>query len=135
MEWTSEHIAVWFFPRYAIPQDIASDTPDPSTWGFPIARFVSGGGTGCQLDNFFTTQSIVYNLTFCGDWAGGVWGSDPVCSALAPTCVDYVNNNPAAYENAYWSVNSVKVFQRPGPVNGKRHVHGKRHARGVPFSA
>jgi hypothetical protein len=136
MEWTSEHIAVWFFPRYSIPENVFSDNPDPSTWGFPIARFVAEGGTGCVIDNYFTTQSLVYNITFCGDWSGAVWGSDPVCSALASSCVEYVDNNPAAYENAYWSVNSVRVFQQPGPVNGKRsHVHAKRHARGVAFKA
>lgn len=28
------------------------------------------------------------------------------------TCEDYVANDPHAYDDAYWLVNSVKVYQR-----------------------
>lgn len=130
MEWTSDHIAVWFFPRYAIPEDISADAPTPANWGPPAARFVSQGGTGCNLDDYFVNNNIVFTNTFCGDWSGApdVWNNNPVCSALAPTCVDYVNNNPAAYENAYWSVNSVKVFQQQQGVS-------KREKLAKPFTA
>lgn len=138
MEWTSEHIAVWHFPRYAIPWDITASTPDPSTWGLPSARFVASGGASCKIDKFFADNTIVFTNTFCGDWAGApeVWNNNPVCSALAPTCVDYVNSNPAAYQQAYWQVNSVKVYQKAAaaiPPTGWSKRHAARHA--VPFAA
>lgn len=110
MEWTSEHIAVWFFPRHRIPQDVTSDAPNPSNWGSPTARFV--GGNGCDIDQHFQNNNLVFDTTFCGDWAGAaeVWNNNPECSALASNCVDYVAANPEAFTEAYWLVNSIKVF-------------------------
>ncbi|OAQ70498.1 endo-1,3(4)-beta-glucanase [Pochonia chlamydosporia 170] len=116
-EWTSDHIAVWFFPRSKIPQDIQSGKPNPASWGTPLARFL--GGNTCNIDNHFKDNQIVFDTTFCGAWAGSpqVWGSDPKCSALAPTCQQYVSGNPEAFAEAYWVVNSVKVYQK-GSGNG-----------------
>jgi len=54
-EWTSDVISIWFFPRSAIPADIASGSPDPTSWGTAAASF-SGG---CQIDSFFVNQQIV----------------------------------------------------------------------------
>ncbi|KAG8419902.1 hypothetical protein J3458_004730 [Metarhizium acridum] len=116
-EWTSDHIAVWFFPRSRIPQDITSQNPNPGSWGAPTARFV--GGNTCNIDNFFKNHQIVFDTTFCGDWAGKVWYADPKCAALAPTCEAYVSGNPEQFANAFWVVNSVKIYQQggnPGPV-------------------
>lgn len=115
-EWTSEFIAVWFFPRGGIPEDIAAGTPDPTLWGLPSAKFV--GSPGCDLDSFFREHNIVLNHTFCGAWAGApeVWGSDPVCSAKAATCQEFVGNNPQEFEEGFWSVNSISVYQQGSPV-------------------
>ncbi|KAL7819083.1 family 16 glycoside hydrolase [Trichoderma gracile] len=104
-EWTSDHIAVWFFPRTNIPGDISSRAPNPSGWGTPLARF-----TGGNIGGFFKNNQIVFNTALCGDLAGGLWASDPECSALAPTCEEYVANNPSAFEEAFWLVNSVSVY-------------------------
>ncbi|KAG9254870.1 glycoside hydrolase family 16 protein [Emericellopsis atlantica] len=114
MEWTSDFIAVYFFPRDLIPADITSGHPDPSTWGLPTAKFV--GSPGCDMDGFFRDNRIIFNTTFCGDWAGSpdVWNNNPVCSAKAPTCNDFVANNPQEYEEAYWTVNSVSVYKNNG---------------------
>jgi hypothetical protein len=109
-EWTSSAISMWFFPRSAIPSDITSGSPDPSNWGMPMAEF-SGG---CDIDEHFMNQQIVFDTTFCGDWAGEVWSSDPVCSQKASTCVDYVTNNPQDFTDAYWAINSLKVYQENG---------------------
>ncbi|KAJ6446318.1 endo-1,3(4)-beta-glucanase [Purpureocillium lavendulum] len=111
-EWTSDHIAIWFFPRSQIPQDIASGKPNPKSWSHPLARFV--GGLGCHIDSHFTKNNIVFDTTFCGDWAGNpaVWGSNAECSAKSSSCKDYVSNNPADFKDAYWEVNSVKVYQQ-----------------------
>ncbi|KAL6250666.1 hypothetical protein RBB50_002969 [Rhinocladiella similis] len=110
-EWTSTGINIWFFPRGGVPSDIASGSPDPSSgsWGTPMSSFAGG----CAIDNFFSNHQIVFDTTFCGDWAGSVWSTDPVCSSKASTCEDFVQNNPSAFLDAYWSVNSLKVFQNP----------------------
>ncbi len=43
-------------------------------------------------------------------WAGNVWNNNAECAALAPTCQEYVSNNPAAFESVFWSFKSVKVY-------------------------
>jgi hypothetical protein len=72
MQWESSGIYVWFFPRNAIPSDITSGSPNTAGWGTPTAAF-SGGG--CDVDKFFMNHNIVFDTTFCGDWAGqsSVW--------------------------------------------------------------
>ena len=109
MEWTSGSINIWFFPRGNIPSDILSSTPSPSGWGTATASFV--GGDNCNIDQHFTNNNIIFDTTFCGDWAGGVWSQDGTCSALAGSCQDYVQNHPEAFAESYWTVNSLKVYQ------------------------
>ncbi|KUJ08535.1 uncharacterized protein LY89DRAFT_332806 [Mollisia scopiformis] len=111
MEWTSTSIKIWNFPRASIPADITSSSPDPSTWSTPVSAFSSGSDGGCAIDSHFSGHNIVFDTTFCGDWAGNVWSSTPTCSALASTCEAYVAANPAAFAEAYWLINSVKVYQ------------------------
>lgn len=109
MEWTDEAITIWFFQRGAIPSNIQNGSPNPdSSWGRPISQF-----TGCcDIPEFFQDNQIVFDVTFCGDWAGSVWSSDATCGALAGTCNDYVANNPSAFRNAYWSINSLRVYEQ-----------------------
>ncbi len=47
-----------------------------------------------------------------GDWAGQTWSQDPTCSAKAPTCQEYVQNNPQAFSEAYWKINALKVYSK-----------------------
>lgn len=49
-----------------------------------------------------------------GDWAGQVWSQDSTCSSKAATCQDYVQNNPSAFSQAYWTINSLKVYSNTG---------------------
>lgn len=116
-EWTSEFIAVWFFKRGRIPEDIQSGNPDPSSWGPATAKF--NGGHGCNIDDHFKEHNIIFDTTFCGDWAGSpdVWGKNPETSSLGE-CEDYVASNPAAFKNAYWLVNSIKVYTQGGSYGG-----------------
>ena len=109
-EWSDSGISIYFFERNSIPSDISSGSPDPSSWSEPIAAF---GGSGCNFGQKFTNQQIVFDTTFCGDWAGDAWGSS-TCSSLASTCNDYVGNTPGAFKDAFWSVNSLKVYQNGG---------------------
>ncbi|KAK0267084.1 hypothetical protein LTR35_016568 [Friedmanniomyces endolithicus] len=102
----SSAISIYFFPRGSIPSDISSGSPNPSGWGKPLAQFQGG----CDIASKINDQQIVFDLTFCGDWAGEVWSTDSTCSSKASTCNDYVLNNPAAFKDAYWSINSLKVY-------------------------
>ncbi|KAI1910593.1 hypothetical protein LOZ61_004341 [Ophidiomyces ophidiicola] len=110
IQWTSAHISIWFFPRGNIPSDMTSQNPDPTKWGRPGARF-SGE---CDMDRFMKQQRLIFNTNFCGDWAGGVWNSDPVCSTRG-SCDSYVRNNPNDFSDAYWEVNGLRVFRQVQP--------------------
>ncbi|KAJ5921700.1 CAZyme family GH16 [Penicillium verhagenii] len=125
-EWTDSAINIWFFANSSIPSDITSGSPDPSGWGTPAASF-SGD---CDISSHFSNLQIVFDITFCGDWAGDVWSSSGTCSSYASTCDDYVQNNPSAFESTYWSINSLKVYQ--DSTTSKRdevpHAHAAAHA-------
>lgn len=105
-EWTSAAIKIWFFPRSAIPADVASGNPEPSeAWGAPRAAFAGD----FKVDEHFKDLNIVFDTTFCGDWAGKVWANSS-CAVLAPTCEEYVTQNRAAFRDTFWAINSLKVF-------------------------
>ncbi|EKD19659.1 uncharacterized protein L3040_001996 [Drepanopeziza brunnea f. sp. 'multigermtubi'] len=115
-QWTSDYIRIWFFPRNTIPADVLSGNPDPSSWGYPDADFQGN----CDIDANFRNHQIVFDTTFCGDWAGGVFSSDNSCKYKANSCVDYVAGNPGDFKDSYWNINSVKVYvlapaQAPAP--------------------
>ena len=104
-EWTNSHISVWFWPMGNSPADIYS-SPEPSTWGTPYAFFSLG--SNCPPEHF-KDHTIIFDLTFCGDWDGATFPSN--CPNLG-SCTDYVMLHPEAFTEAYWLVNYVKVFKR-----------------------
>jgi hypothetical protein len=106
MQWESSGIYVWFFPRNNIPADIKNGVPVTGNWGLPVVAF--NGGSGCNVDQHFQNQNIVFDTTFCGDWAGSVFGTGS-CAGKG-SCESYVAQNPGAFNSAYWTVNSVKVY-------------------------
>lgn len=108
LEWTSAGMTIWAWSGGTAPSDATGNGPDPSGWGNPIGSFPSG--SGCTVDTFFRDQQIVFDTTFCGVWAGDSWPADPGCSGLAATCQEYVQNNPTAFRDAYWTINSLKVY-------------------------
>jgi hypothetical protein len=79
------------------------------SWGLPVVAF--NGGSGCNIDYHFANHNIIFDTTFCGDWAGGAWGSSS-CASKAGSCQGSVAGNPGEFVNAYWAINSVKVYQR-----------------------
>lgn len=119
-EVTSQAISIWFWTRSAVPADIKSGTPNPSSWGIPVARFAGN----CNIDQHFKKMQLIFDTTLCGDWAGKTWAQSQ-CSAKAPTCEQFVAENPAAFEDAYFLINSVKVFQQ-GQKMGRRSVRERR---------
>jgi len=102
--WTADGISVYFFSRAAIPTDITHKAPNPAKWGSPAAKFQFGAS--CPSSHFANHQ-LVINLTFCGDWAGSVFSND--CPNMG-NCNDYVSKNPAAFQEAYWLINSINVY-------------------------
>lgn len=104
-EWTSSAVKIWFFPRSEIPFDIASGQPNPSKWGTPSAKFAGE----CDIDTHFQNLQIVINTTFCGAWAGAVFG-EGTCGKLGQSCEAYVANNPGHFKDTYWKIKSIKVY-------------------------
>lgn len=110
MEWTEEHVKIWFFPRSKVPDSITSGKPDVSQFGTPMALVREG----CDVASSFKEQSFVFDVTFCGDWAGGVFGESgcPMSGSDSfASCHSYVANHPAAFKETYWEINSVKIYQ------------------------
>lgn len=63
MDWTSESISIWHFPRNKIPANIVSKQPDPSTWGAPQALFGSSSDpNSCDIGASFSNMSIVLDI-------------------------------------------------------------------------
>ncbi|OTA81131.1 glycoside hydrolase family 16 protein [Hypoxylon sp. CO27-5] len=111
LEWDSQDLKLWHFPRSTIPDDIIYGHvvgPDPSSWGPPQAIF---GGSSCSPDTHFFNLSLVLNINFCGDYAGNIWGIADQCNLLAPTCEEFVANNPDSFQEAYWDINYIDVYQ------------------------
>ncbi|KAF8152572.1 glycoside hydrolase family 16 protein [Crassisporium funariophilum] len=107
IERTTTYIKVWFWARNNanVPAEVKNGaaSTNPNNWGVATAYFPN---TSCNIPQFFAEHNIIINLTLCGDWAGAVYGQ----SGCPSTCVDYVNNNPGAFQNAYFDFASIKVY-------------------------
>ncbi|KAH9165476.1 concanavalin A-like lectin/glucanase domain-containing protein [Lactarius sanguifluus] len=83
-----DSVKVWFYPRVGYVPKVIRDgakavRPD-ITWGLPAANFP-----------FFSPPF------------DGVW---PTSGCGTGTCPDFVNNNPSAFAEAYWEINSLRVY-------------------------
>ncbi|KAJ6144199.1 hypothetical protein N7470_008094 [Penicillium chermesinum] len=102
----------------SITSDITNGTPDPTQWGTPVASF---GGSSCNFSTAFANMQIVFDITFCGDWAGS--SGSYQCGGGA-TCQQYVADTPSAYSDSYWGINSLKKRAEVPKVN---HAHAAEH--------
>ncbi|KAJ7622157.1 glycoside hydrolase family 16 protein [Roridomyces roridus] len=88
-----------FWPRNTgnVPANVRAGGTSVNTanWGTPTANFPN---TQCNLPQFFSGNNIIINLTFCGQWAGAVYGN----SGCPSTCNSFVDQNPSAFNNAYF---------------------------------
>ncbi|OMP84383.1 putative endo-1,3(4)-beta-glucanase [Diplodia seriata] len=120
VQWTSAAIKIWFFPRDRVESEVgewlrdldAGTALDIARLGLPQAAFA--GGRGCNVDEHFVEHRLIFDTTFCGDWAGNSWPSK--CPSVAgkkkkESCEIYVGAHPEAFEEAYWEINSVAVFK------------------------
>ncbi|KAG8779182.1 hypothetical protein FRC12_024596 [Ceratobasidium sp. 428] len=107
LEWSSigKGIQAWFFPRNAIPADMTSEHPDPSTWGTPTAAWPE---SGCNSSKYFGPQTLIFDISICGAWAGEPTVFQSTCPNQG-SCVDLVRN-PANFNNAYFEVSYVRIY-------------------------
>jgi len=123
MKWDETGIAVWSFYRSTIPQDILDGQPNPSGWGTPDAAL---DPDGCNPLQYFTNHSIVFDITFCGDWAGNSYNTSDCPGTCAERLVD-----PSNFVNASWNINSLKVYEKQnlaGVISGSvepRFLHSE----------
>lgn len=104
MERSTDAIKVWFFPRGSYPSDLLSGNPNPCSWGEPVS--LTPIGSSCPSSHF-GPQNVIFDITFCGDWAGAVFGSQ--CGG---DCKSFVANNPASFAESYWLINSVRLLSK-----------------------
>ena len=105
-QWVGNAISIWYFPRNNIPWDITNNQANPANWGTPFANFPLG--SNCP-NNHFSQMNMVIDLTFCGDWAGSVFGSQ--CGQYGDNCDAYVQYNPTAFCDAYFLFNRIQIYQ------------------------
>ncbi|KAF7366964.1 putative glycosidase C21B10.07 [Mycena sanguinolenta] len=107
MERTNGFISVWFWSRNdpTVPADVRAggSTVDTDNWGTPAGYWPST--STCDLESHFAPNNIIINLTLCGDWAGAVYPA-----SCPSTCIDYVDNNPAGFVDAYFQFNSINIY-------------------------
>ncbi|KAJ6610875.1 concanavalin A-like lectin/glucanase domain-containing protein [Mycena sp. CBHHK59/15] len=98
------------FYRSAIPQDITSGSPNPANWGTPVAALAPAA---CDPLTFFVNHSIIFDITFCGDWAGNSYATSGCPGSCSTRLMD-----PSNFVNASWSINSLKVYRKQ-TLNGR----------------
>ncbi|KAF8514211.1 concanavalin A-like lectin/glucanase domain-containing protein [Hysterangium stoloniferum] len=110
MERTAESgVFVWFWSRddSTVPGAVKHGKdhlrPDIFTWGLPMASFPFT--ETCSSDHFNAHQ-IIFDDTFCGDFAGALYPT----SGCPGNCTDFVDNHPEAFINAFWEINSLRVY-------------------------
>jgi len=116
MKWDTTGVAVYFFPRGSIPEDISAGAPQPDSWGLAQARWPAAS---CDPFKFFNNHHAIFDTTLCGDWASGVWtdsgipGQEQSCAQRTgfSTCEAFVRAQGASFANAYWEVTSVQIYQ------------------------
>jgi hypothetical protein len=70
MLWDKDsQIRTYYFPRNEVPRDLLDRAPNPDSWGLPYSRYLIGPQSDCSSSHFRDHQ-IVFDTTFCGDWAG-----------------------------------------------------------------
>jgi hypothetical protein len=70
MEWTSDAIKIWFFPRGIIPASIVADKPETSEFGTPMVNFQGD----CNINSRFKDHRFVFATNFCGEQASTAYG-------------------------------------------------------------
>lgn len=119
-EYASTGIKIWHFERSGVPNDISSNASsiDPTAWGTPTF-FVPD--SSCNIEQHFAAQHLVIDITLCGDWAGNNATLEATGCALTtqPLCYTQYVLDASNYENAYFEIPSVRVYQDPSLTHSK----------------
>jgi len=104
MHWDGGGVYIWQWTHENQPCDLVeqSDSPDPSTWGTPVAAWVADG---CSPDTYLKEHQVIIETTLCGDWAGAAYTS----SDCPGTCSDQIMD-PSNFDDAVWTINYLSVF-------------------------
>ncbi|KAL1407922.1 hypothetical protein Q8F55_004717 [Vanrija albida] len=113
--WDDKGMSFWWFPRNAanIPWVLTSGASgiDDSDLGMPDAIFPDD--ENCDMASRFTPQNIIFDTTLCGSWINN-WNGN--CAAewgnSSWGCPNMVRNNPSEFKQAYWLINSLKVYSQ-----------------------
>ncbi|GJJ15414.1 hypothetical protein Clacol_009690 [Clathrus columnatus] len=114
-EYAATYIAVWFLPRASIPSPLNDDsatTLDTSTIGEPLVNYTNAG---CNIAEFFTAQELILDITLCGDFAGNPMIFNETCQGVCYN--DFVIGPPSNYDNAYFEIRNIKVFQNDAAIS------------------
>jgi len=109
-------VSIWFFERAKVPDVFKTkpDKVDTTALGTPMGNWPSDT---CDPTKFFLPQALVFDITFCGDFAGSPQFFPQTCSGMCYN--DYViNNGSAGYANAYFDVGYVRVFSSNSSGSG-----------------
>lgn len=115
-EWDpeNEYIRTWFFPRGKVPADLTEKRPLPDSWGMPTS-FFSLKQDDCSARHF-RRMRMVFDITFCGEFGSATFGAN--CASTGQSCEEYVQKNPAAFSEAFWSVRTLDVYKRGSEAEG-----------------
>lgn len=111
VQFEEEGVKIWLLHRDSIPSDVLAGNPNPDSpeWPLPSAIFSTDS---CEYDKYFGDQTVIINTTLCGDWGAGTYGMKYTSQASCPgTCNERVMKG-ANFADAYWVINSVKIYQR-----------------------
>ncbi|KAI0793026.1 concanavalin A-like lectin/glucanase domain-containing protein [Irpex lacteus] len=112
-EFAAKGISIWYFPRSLIPASLQGNQSsiDTSTLGTPVANWPA---SGCNVNQFFEPQELVFDITLCGDYAGNQDTFLQTCSGLCYD--DWVLGSPSNFDTAYFEVQYVRVYGLPGQL-------------------
>ncbi|KAI5117699.1 hypothetical protein M0805_007768 [Coniferiporia weirii] len=106
LNWNASGLYMWFFPRGTVPADLPTDAPNPDGWGLPTAAYPT---TDCDASTFISPQSLILDITVCGNFAGTPSVFKQTCGT--GLCSDLVPD-PTNYDNAYFEIAYMKVFEQ-----------------------
>eukprot|EP01083_Nonionella_stella_P018778 52215_1 len=106
-QWTDHNLSVWFWNMKDVPANAQSMEPAPETWGTPSAFWP--WGSWCR-GSYLRDIRLILDLTFCGDWSGGVFYDGCAQTVNDTDCAHFVKNNPSYFEKAYWMIDYIRVF-------------------------